>query len=625
LNSAPGNSIRAAMSQGWEVIGGASGGGIIVRTGKSIKSEACGERLSTGALVEEIVLDGERLNYRILTGTGPNEGWVSLKVSGKDILVKSAKATQLASAPAVADDLSGMERIKARCVAELAKKQVPWTPITMETVTNGHMKTAPGMFYGMDFPWSEELLGQYGPVWLTKAFQKAGTLPTDNKVTNIIMEQKIKVTTGNNGGKFLFEVEYEKPSPDLHTKLFAKIPFPLADRTQSDRLSSSVNKQPQEYAEINTYRLLEHMIPAKTPKFYFGDISNDSSNWILITERVDFFNFEGANFGPPGASRPPQLEAGQIEGPYDKCVDYNLRGDPLEYYLALTKAGARMAGMYKAGIMGNQDVMNIAFVNSTLRPKEQWGMNPKASSGEMPKMLSAKVNGAITFLSDVGKVLFPDYTADEAFIKKFKTTMMTLAAYSAELAWWRNSNPDYVALTHQNLNVDNAYFWRDDAGKLELGIFDWGGMSASSIGHKMWWWVYCIDFDSFQPNLDAYIECFVTEYKAAGGPEIDANVMRMMTILSALEQMLGLLGAVPQIYKMCPKKHWPSIENRYDPRVSENIDGKSTLRLYLHVMGTIVRIIEEMGGDEVLQDWISSVYVKEFGQAPKTEGMINGA
>lgn len=101
--------------------------------------------------------------------------------------------------------------------------------------------------------------------------------------------------------------------------------------------------------------------------------------------------------------------------------------------------------------------------------------------------------------------------------------------------------------------------------------------------------------------------------------------MRMMTIISAMEQMLGLIAAVPQIYKMCPKKNWPSIQDRYDPRISENIDGKSTLRLYLHVMGTIVRIIEEMGGDQVLQEWISTVYVKEFGQSPKTESMINGA
>lgn len=39
-------------------------------------------------------------------------------------------------------------------------------------------------------------------------------------------------------------------------------------------------------------------------------------------------------------------------------------------------------------------------------------------------------------------------------------------------------------------------------------------------------------------------------------------------------------------------------------------------------MNTIIRIIEEMKGDEVLQKWIVDIYVKQFGQGPKTEAMI---
>jgi len=609
------------MVQVWEVVGGADKGGIIVRAGKSVKSDLVEDRLSTGALVEEVELEGERLSYKLLSGTGPAVGWVSIKLPGKDLLVKTDKVPP-APAAAIADDLAGAERIAARCEAELAKKQVPWTYISIETVTNGHMKKAPGMFYGLEFPWTEELLAEFGPAWLTKAFHTAGTLPTDNKVTKIILEQKIKVTTGNNGGKFLFEVEYEKPSADLHTQLFAKIPFPLADKTKSDRLSSSVNKQPQEYAEINTYRLLESTIPAKIPKYYYGDISCDSTNWVLITERVNFHSFDGMNFGPPPASRPEKLKPFEIEGPYDKCVDYNLRGEPEEYYLLLTKTGARMAGLYKAGKMGSQEVLNAAFQNTSGRPIEAWGMNPGGPTGENPKMAKAKMDQALTFFSDTGKVLYPDYVKDEAFLTKFRKTMMTLQAYAAELNFWKNNNPDYVALTHQNLNVDNAYFWRDADGKLDLGVFDWGGMGASSLGHKMWWWVYCTDFPVFQANLPKYIDCFVASYKEAGGPELDKETMTMMTIITAMEQMVGLMAAVPQIYRMCPKKEWPTIKDRYDSRISENIDGKSTLRLYLHVQCTIIRIIEEMKGDEVLQKWIQDVYVEQFNQKPKTDAMI---
>mmetsp|Transcript_137148 Transcript_137148/g.242441 ORF Transcript_137148/g.242441 Transcript_137148/m.242441 type:complete len:586 (-) Transcript_137148:50-1807(-) len=75
----------------WEVVGGASAGGILVRTGKDTSSPAEAARLSTGALVEQLQLDGERLEFKRLSGSGPARGWVSLKLKDKDLLVKSDK------------------------------------------------------------------------------------------------------------------------------------------------------------------------------------------------------------------------------------------------------------------------------------------------------------------------------------------------------------------------------------------------------------------------------------------------------------------------------------------------------------------------------------------------------
>lgn len=41
-------------------------------------------------------------------------------------------------------------------------------------------------------------------------------------------------------------------------------------------------------------------------------------------------------------------------------------------------------------------------------------------------------------------------------------TMMTWSAYSNEIQYWLHSDLSYVSLGHNNLNSDNAYFWRNE-------------------------------------------------------------------------------------------------------------------------------------------------------------------
>ena len=53
-----------------------------------------------------------------------------------------------------------------------------------------------------------------------------------------------------------------------------------------------------------------------------------------------------------------------------------------------------------------------------------------------------------------------------------------------------------------------------------------------------------------EPHLDAKNDLTV---QASGGPKLDRAELRWQFTLSALQQGVGLLGAVPQIYKMCKK------------------------------------------------------------------------
>jgi len=87
------------------VVGGGDKGGIVVRTDKDVSSSQAPGRLSTGALVSELALEGERLHYQRLTGSGPESGWVSIKLKDTDkaLVVRCSKAAAAeASSEAVA-------------------------------------------------------------------------------------------------------------------------------------------------------------------------------------------------------------------------------------------------------------------------------------------------------------------------------------------------------------------------------------------------------------------------------------------------------------------------------------------------------------------------------------------
>jgi len=508
---------------------------------------------------------------------------------------------------------SPQARRRLRCERERQREPVYWfPPITMDTVTQGHDKVAPGMFYGLPFPWSAEKLAEFGPEWLTQAFHACGSMSKSNRVTKITIDD-LEITAGNNSSKFLFEVEYAEEAPGLHTKLFAKIPYPMTPATQNDRYSSSVNKQPMDFYEINTYRLMDAAFPMETPKFYYGDISRDTSNFILITERVLFAELDGLGKRP--------LEPFEIEGPYDKCKDYQLGGRDKEYYMLLMQVSGRIAGFHKAGKLGDEDFLAKSMAIAPLLPG--LGLNPYGGTGSPPSDLSKKLEAAVQFFADTARVLYPDYVTGEAFQAKFKRAMMTRNAYHAEITYWKNShNPDYVALGHQNLNADNAYFWRDADGNLDCGVYDWGGFGSSCLGHKIYWMFNCADFDQVQENLSDYMDAFITAYSESGGPTIEKDVLEAQILLTSMENMEFMVRSVPNSLRMCPKKEWATIKDRHDPRIAGNVDGKSTLRTTLHALNNGIRIMEEMKADEVLEKWVQDYYVGRLGQQPKAEAVI---
>jgi len=77
----------------WTVSGGKTTGGLLVRRDKSIKSEPYESKLSTGATVQELHIEGSRLHYLMICGDGPESGWVSTSTSDGLALMKLVEST----------------------------------------------------------------------------------------------------------------------------------------------------------------------------------------------------------------------------------------------------------------------------------------------------------------------------------------------------------------------------------------------------------------------------------------------------------------------------------------------------------------------------------------------------
>mmetsp|Transcript_72509 Transcript_72509/g.132490 ORF Transcript_72509/g.132490 Transcript_72509/m.132490 type:complete len:613 (+) Transcript_72509:53-1891(+) len=508
-----------------------------------------------------------------------------------------------------------MEKRKKRCIMEQSKKPVPWKSITMDVVNGNHSKRSNGMFYGFEFPWSEDLIADFGPEWLTKAMHASQTLADDNEVVEIITGGR-KITAGNNGAKALFEVRYKRSDPDLDTKLFAKLPYPMIPATKTDRISSSVYKQPMDWSEINTYRLFEANLPFKTPKYYFGDISQTTSNFCLILARIPFAEFSGLS--------KKKLKPFEVEGPYDKCKDWMLKSPGVEYYKVIVQKISMIAGAYRSGKFAPEEVIKggcMVFDTSSPDFRESC----KRMSVD-PKQYKTTAATGYNFLANIAGRLYPKYCQDREFERKYTKMAMLLNAYAGDIQYWKEGPTcEYFrGIGHMNLNIDNAYFWRNDNDELDCGVLDWGGFGINNLAHKIWWSMNCSEYEMIRDSSDSLLKVALRTYKEWGGPDVDFEYFKMTFMIVAMQNFMQMVGAIPNSLKMCKASEFATITNFADPRIAEDVDGKSTLRTTVWVLLNGVRMIGEMDASKYVDRWIREIYVGELGKTPKSDMEIFG-
>jgi len=160
-------------------------------------------------------------------------------------------------------------------------------------------------------------------------------------------------------------------------------------------------------------------------------------------------------------------------------------------------------------------------------------------------------------------------------LDKAKAEFVEMAPYFSAVNNYMASKPELFALSHVNLQVDNAFFWRKDdtedleALELECGLLDWYNTSrAPSVGV----WMGClsgIEPDVLLAHEEGLTRCYSAEYYKHGGPLVDPDELRLQMRLTMVTSFLGNLQYIEsEILKDMPSKaEWNSVKSHWDPLV----------------------------------------------------------
>ncbi|OBK76271.1 hypothetical protein [Mycobacterium sp. 1274761.0] len=392
---------------------------------------------------------------------------------------------------------------------------------------------------GLSFPADPATLRDGGVAFLIKAFQTPVTAVTRCE----------EVSGGSTGRKVLLDVTYREPRPDLHTELFVKFSRdfddPVRDRGRT-QMASEVT-----FASLS----LTPEFPIVVPRPQFADYHRESGTGILITERIQF----GSN---------------GIERQYHKCLDYQMPR-AADHYRALLTAIARLAGAHRSGSL----------------PAQLTGRFPvdlrAAAVGEPPPLSPEKLARRVARLAEFAEArpgLLPASVRSANFFNRFAAEAQLVL--ERESAIWRHLTDatEYIALSHWNANVDNAWFWTDDGGTLRCGLMDWGCVSQLNVAMAIWGSMSGAETELWEQDFDEILELFCGEVHASGGPKLDPAALEQQVLLYVALMGITWLLDVPALIRVKA----PEATHRTDPAIR----GDEHVRAPLQMLSNVLKLWE---------------------------------
>lgn len=310
---------------------------------------------------------------------------------------------------------------------------------------------------------------------------------------------------------------------------------------------------------------LSTYVPFKVPKVYFCDINKDTTNFILITEQIKFASKDTKEFGP-----------GDIEPAYDKIYYWEMADNGIRHYTRACQNLGKMAAYHKTGRL-HPDVDKMFPMPDPIKEMPK-GM-PGLSAGEK-KEDAGKFDRMINFLSKTAVECYPASITDAKWLEEVKDDIANVKDFQAEIYSYASGcdteNPlDYIVLTHNNLQVDNCIYFRNDANELDVGMLDWGILACGPLVMSVAGG--CIgqaSVDIYVDNYRTWIQAAVDSYHAEGGPKLDLERVFTASDLAMALSASGLAMNTMAILKDVKMAEWTSITDLMDTRIQSKWNAK---------------------------------------------------
>jgi hypothetical protein len=366
-------------------------------------------------------------------------------------------------------------------------------------------------------------------------------------------------------------VAYKTPEPSLPEQLFIKF-----SRNFDDELWDRARFMM--ISEV-TFAVLSRSpdFPVPVPATLFADVDPESGTGFVISECLTY----GSN---------------GVEPLYLKCMDYEVpdQGHPVPdqvgHYKAIVKGLATLSGAHRAGRLSPDFDREFPYDREQALASSATGV-PEAKVVE-------RATRMFDFVARYPK-LFPPNVRTSEFREQFMRDIPDAVAAGAKIRELVHGNPDFIAFSHWNANIDNCWFEAGPDGSLICGFLDWANAGQLSVAQSITGSISGAEPLVWDEHLDELLSVFITEYAAQGGPLLDLDELRLHALLMTASGLAWSMGAPIAVERAFA--HIDDLESHQDSRFRYHENA----RIQLHMMTRLLNLWQTRKLGDVVRAFIA--------------------